>query len=299
MPLYYIDRMTGEKTLEKIEGDRCLKWLYGTQVGGTTLELIIKRKIPTVVYGKYQDTKHSRKKIKKMIMKHKMDSSEFEKEIISYTSFNDFFARKLKPEARPIDEANNVLISPADGRVLAYENIQMNEVIQVKGLTYTLSDLFQDNALSNKYQEGVCVIVRLSPVDYHRFHYPDSGKVIGQRQIKGHFYSVNPIALKEIIDLYVKNKREYTIFDSEHFGQIVMMEVGATCVGSIIQHHEKGFYARKGLEKGYFKFGGSTVMLFFEKEMVKIDSDIITNTLKGFETKVKMGEKIGLKIEPC
>jgi phosphatidylserine decarboxylase len=150
--------------------------------------------------------------------------------------------------------------------------------------------------LAEEYDKGVCIVVRLCPADYDRFHFPDSGIPKGVRKINGMYYSVNPIALQEIAKIYCQNKREITFFESDHFDKIAYIEVGATCVGSIIQTYTKEEVVNKGEEKGYFKFGGSTVVLFLKKGQVKIDEDILKNTQKGIETKVNMGECIGKKL---
>ena len=136
------------------------------------------------------------------------------------------------------------------------------------------------------------MIIRLAPVDYHRFHFPVSGNISVNKKIDGDYYSVNPFALRKKAEIFCLNKREYSILSNPLFGDVVIAEVGATMVGSIIQTF-KGSYVNKGMEKGYFKFGGSTVVLLFEKSKIHIDKDLLTNTANGYETTVKMGERIG------
>lgn len=296
MSIYYIDRKTGRKEKEIIVGDRFLKWVIDTKIGNTLLELIIKKKVFSTFYGKLQDSRISRRKISSFVEEFdiNMDEAEIEN-ITQYKSFNDFFARKLKKEARPISKDKNLLISPADGKVLAYENIDINMMLQVKGSYYRLDELLQDNELAREYHKGTCIVVRLAPIDYHRFHFPDSGIPSTSKKIKGHYYSVNPITLRAILEVYCQNKREVSVFNSDNFNKIVMVEVGATCVGSIVQTYEPDRHVNKGEEKGYFKFGGSTVIMLIKEGMVKIDKDIIENTDNGYETKVNMGEAIGRK----
>ncbi|WZL75056.1 phosphatidylserine decarboxylase [Clostridiaceae bacterium 35-E11] len=297
MDIYYIDRKTGEKKKEVVAGERFLKWIYDTKQGNTLLELLVKKKVFSFLYGKLQDMSWSKRKIKKFVENLSIDMTEADREnIYDYENFNDFFARKLKETARPISKDCEQLISPADGRVLAYENIDMNRMVQIKGNFYKLEELFQDNELARNYEEGTCIIVRLCPADYHRFHFPDSGVPGTSKQIKGQYYSVNPMALGKLTDIYCRNKREITFFRSDHFGEIVFVEVGATCVGSIIQTYIPDKHVKKGGEKGYFKFGGSTVILFLKKNKVKIDEDIVYNTQKGIETKANMGETLGKRI---
>lgn len=297
MDIYYIDRKTGEKKKEVVAGDRFLRWIYDTKSGNILLEMLVKKKIFSSIYGKFQDIPWSRRKIKKFVEILSIDMTEAQQENIhGYKSFNDFFARRLKQEARPISKNVDHLISAADGRVLAYENMDRHRVIQVKGSLYKLEDLFQDREMALAYEGGTCIVIRLCPADYHRFHFPDSGVPEISKRIKGQYYSVNPMALRRVTEIYCQNKREITLFQSDHFGEIVLMEVGATCVGSIVQTYGPQQHVDKGGEKGYFKFGGSTVMMFLKANKVKIDEDILYNTKKGIETKVNMGEPLGTRM---
>nr|WP_330389431.1 phosphatidylserine decarboxylase [Geosporobacter ferrireducens] len=296
MEIYYIDRKSGEKKKEIVAGEKFLRWIYDTKPGISLLEAIVKRKVFSSLYGKLQDFSSSSKKISSFVKELEIDMKEAKREAIDeYRNFNDFFARELKPEARPICQTENCLIAPADGRVLAYERIDIHQVIQVKGFHYSLEDVFQNKEWAQSYQGGTCIVVRLCPADYHRFHFPDSGMPKAARKIGGEYYSVNPIGLHKIEKVYCINKREITKFLSNHFEEIAIVEVGATCVGTIIQTYIPEKEVHKGQEKGYFKFGGSTVILFLKKDQVKIDEDIIQNTKAGLETRVLMGEAIGRK----
>ncbi|SDK94891.1 phosphatidylserine decarboxylase [Natronincola ferrireducens] len=297
MEIYYIDRKTGEKKRETVAGDKYLRWMYETKTGTNLLEAIIKRKLFSTIYGKIQDLSLSRRKISDFIKNLEIDMTEAEYEDLKhYKNFNDFFTRRLKKNSRPICQEKDSFISPGDGRIFAYENINVEKILQVKGQQYPLWKLIEDRGLAEEYAGGTCIVVRLNPADYHRFHFPDDGIPDSSIKITGAYYSVNPIALRKRTGIYCENKREITIFQSKNFEEIVMIEVGATCVGTIIQTYQPGKTVKKGEEKGYFKFGGSTVILFLKKNRIKIDEDIINNTNQGFETKVKMGEKIGVKI---
>ncbi|ABK62661.1 phosphatidylserine decarboxylase [Clostridium novyi] len=282
--------------IEKVAGDNYLKWIYSSPVGLNFLELMIKKKFFSKLYGKYCDSKHSAKKVSKFIDDFNINEKEFTLKKSDFKSFNDFFYRKLNNDARPIINDENILISPADGRLFAYENIDIHNLIQVKGLTYSLDELLKNIELAEKYIGGTCLLFRLAPVDYHRFHFIDDGICEEAVKISGSYYSVNPIALEKVPKLFCENKREYSIFHSKHFGDVLYVDVGATCVGSIIQTYTPNEYVVKGDEKGYFKFGGSTIILFFEKDKIIVDKDIVEQTQKGFECKVLMGEKIGTKL---
>lgn len=291
----YYNRKNKSYEIEKVAGDRYLNWIYSSPIGMRLLELIVKKKLFSSIYGLYVDRKSSRKKINSFIKEFNLDPTSFEKAAEDFASFNDFFYRKLKKEARPIDIDINALISLGDGKLLAYENIDLEKLVQVKGFTYSLKELIKDDITASKYEGGACLILRLCPTDYHRFHFVDGGTCSKEIKIKGAYYSVNPIALDKVQKLFCENKREWSILHSDNFKDILYIEVGATCVGSIVQSYQPNKRVEKGDEKGYFKFGGSTVILFFEPNTIKIDREIINQTSLGFETSVLMGEKIGEK----
>lgn len=289
------NRNTKSYETELVAGKKYIEWTYESPIGKGITELIAKRKIFSKLYGKYCDTKLSSKKIPAFVDEFNIDMNLAKKDIKDFTSFNDFFTRELISEARPITNDPDILISPGDGRLTAYENIDLDNIVQIKGLTYSLRELIKDDSIASKYENGTCIILRLCPTDYHRFHFVDSGTIGPNHAIKGSYYSVNPIALKNIPKLFCENKREWSILRSDNFGDVLTIEVGATCVGSIIQTYSPDSKVNRGDEKGYFKFGGSTTILFFKKGVAKIDEDIIHQTKLGFECAVKLGEHIGHK----
>lgn len=290
------NRQTKSYDTELVSGEKSLKWLYGTNTGKSMVHMLVKRKLASNIVGSFCDTKASKKRIKKFVNNLNIDMSESIKAPDEFKSFNDFFTRKLKNTARSIDLNPNSLISPGDGRLLAYENINLNNIIQVKGLTYSLYELIGNKKVAEEFNGGTCLVLRLCPTDYHRFHFVDSGITTKTEKIKGHYFSVSPYALNKIPRLYCENKREWSILKSNNFDNILCIEVGATCVGSIVQTYTPQSKVNKGDEKGFFKFGGSTTILFLKKNVAKIDNDIIEQTKLGYETLVTMGEKIGTKV---
>lgn len=289
------NRKTKTYDIEQVAGLKYINWSYSSPVGKSFVELFVKKKMFSKVYGNYCDSSLSKKKIQPFIDEFNIDMSLCNKNINEFENFNDFFARTLTNEARPIDFSEDILISPGDGRLSAFENIDLDNVVQIKGFTYSLRELIDDPKVAEEFKGGTCLILRLCPTDYHRFHFVDNGTCGETKKISGFYYSVNPIALNNISELFCKNKREWSLFNSDNFGEILHVEVGATCVGTILQTYTPGKRVTKGEEKGYFKFGGSTTILFFKKGMVKVDSDIVEQTKLGFETKVNMGETIGHK----
>lgn len=289
------NRNTKKYDVENVAGGNYIKWCYESPVGKGLTELLVKKKLFSKVYGIYCDTKLSKKKVSGFIKNFDIDMSICKNDINDFRSFNDFFIRELNENARPIDKDKGTLISPGDGRLFVYNNISINNLVQIKDITYSLAELIQDNDIASEYEGGVCLVLRLCPTDYHRFHFVDYGTCEKTHFISGNYYSVNPTALERIAKLYCQNKREWCVFHSENFGDIIHVEVGATCVGSIIQSYKANTPISKGDEKGYFKFGGSTTILFFKPNTIIVDEDILTQSSLGFETKVNMGETIGRK----
>lgn len=288
------DRKLGRYVEEKVVGENLLHLIYDYAMGRSLL-FFIKRKFISSLYGKAMDSTRSKRMIEGFIKDNGLNMDESMKSKEEFETFNDFFTRKLKLSARPFNPDENVFISPCDSRLLAFEDIDPQKIIQVKGLTYSLDELLGSQKWNTSYDGGTALIFRLSPLDYHRFHFVDSGTADEARTIKGYYQSVNPIALSKIPKLYVENKRTITSFHSDHFGEILYVEVGATNVGSIIQTFQPKHRVKKGDEKGFFKFGGSTVILFIEKGRLKVDSDIINHSAQGIESRVLFGETIGLR----
>jgi len=291
LPIKYVDRQSGEIKIEKVAGEKWLVWLYNNPVGELSLHSLVKRKFVSSYYGGMMDSPKSVDKIEPFVKDYDIDLSIAQKQ--EFSSFNDFFIRKLKKDARPINRDSNVVVSPGDGKIMAFADISDQDFI-VKGYQFNVKEFLNDTALAEKYLDGSLLIVRVCPTDYHRFHFPVTGKISPVNKIDGDYYSVNPIAVKKNIEVFCINKREYVTISTREFGDVIMAEVGATMVGSIIQTYN-GDHADRGEEKGYFKFGGSSVLLLFEKGKIIIDDDLLKNTENNLETEVNMGERIGIK----
>lgn len=289
--IQYYDRESSQLKTEKVAGEKWLVWLYNNPIGKATLWTLVKRKLVSSIYGNMMDRNSSAKKIRPFIEDFNINMEIAQ--IQHFNNFNDFFTRKLKKNARPIDTSSRIVVSPADGKILAYADIS-NSWFFIKGYRFDVYSFLDNPDLAKKYRNGSLLIIRLAPMDYHRFHFPVSGNVSQAKKIDGDYYSVNPFALRKNAEIFCLNKREYSILTNPLFGDVVMCEVGATMVGSIIQTYKEKV-VQKGDEKGYFKFGGSTVVLLFEKDKIHIDTDLLINTSKGYETSVKMGERIGEK----
>ncbi|MGL5001075.1 MAG: phosphatidylserine decarboxylase [Cetobacterium sp.] len=289
----YIERKNGELMTEIPPGVNFLKFLYYNPLGKLPLNLVVRKKFLTDYYGRKMSESASKNKIKSFVQENNIDMNESKKNIDEFTSFNDFFIRELKAGAREIDNSKSSFISPADGKILIFDDLKDTTKFFLKGDEFTLEEFLMDKEEAEKFKGGTLLIIRLAPVDYHRFHFPASGYISKSKLIDGYYYSVSPYAIKKNFRVYCENKREVSVLKTEEFGEVILSEIGATMVGGIKQTYTPETTIKKGDEKGYFFFGGSSCVLLFEKDKIKFDKDILENSKKGIETKVYMGEKIG------
>jgi len=269
-----------------------MDFFYGTVLGRMLTRLFLSGKLFSKIYGKIQKKSKSVKHIQAFITRYNINVDELVKPLAQYGSFNEFFIRKLKPEARPIENNPETLISPADGRLLVYQ-LKKDTILPVKGFDFTIGELLDDHEIGEPWLDGVCLKIRLAPSDYHRFCYIDNGSHGPATHITGRLHSVSPLALRHELKILHGNDREYMVLDTENFGRVIHIDVGAMVVGKIHQQLRQGGSFSKGEEKGYFEFGGSTIILLFEPGKVIIDGDILDYSRKGIETFAQYGSQVG------
>jgi phosphatidylserine decarboxylase len=286
-PIKYLNRESGQVETEQIYGEGFLRWAYGNPLGKLALHGFVKRPFFSKWYGHRMNAPKTTKKIAPFLESYGLDAGDFEKKTGEFTSFNDFFYRKLKPGARPI--ANAPVVLPADGRHLGFAKASEIESVFVKGQKFDLAGLLDSAELAIKYQDGPLLLSRLCPVDYHRFHFPCSGTPGETRLLNGPLFSVSPLALRQQLSYLWENKRTITELVTKDFGTVICMEIGATCVGSIHQTFTPGHKVKKGDEKGYFAFGGSSTLLLFEPGTVTLAADLLETSAKVMELYAKMG----------
>jgi phosphatidylserine decarboxylase len=259
---------------------------------GNVVTRLMNRRFVSNFYGWLMKSVLSKPLIHKFIAQYKIDIEEISQPLESYKSLNDFFTRKLKPGARKVDSKPKHLISPADARLLVFD-LSHKYQVPVKGYWYTLTDLLLDDNMAREYADGWCYVYRLAPMDYHRFCYIDSGLQDPVKTIPGVLNSVNPIALSLVDSLLAQNYRELTVMHTDNFRQVIQIEVGAMMVGRIILHNRNSCTFNRGDEKGWFEFGGSTIIQLFKKDVVQPDAELLTYSGRGTETLVKMGACVG------
>lgn len=268
------------------KGSPILHFLYKNKLGRIVLKRLVRREVSQKARS-FFCSHLSRLAIAPFIWQNKIKMEDYQPG--PYHSFNEFFIRQIKPGRRPIDQNPMHLISPCDAKASAYP-IDADQIWHVKGTQYSLAALLCDEALAKRYEGGVGVVLRLSPDDYHRYCYIDEGDLQQRVFIPGKLHTVQPIAEEE--QVFAVNCREYTTLHTKEFGPVIQMEVGAVLVGKIVNYHENHHFYR-GEEKGRFEYGGSTILLFFEKDRVRLHPQLFRSAQAGREVKVRMGQKIG------
>jgi phosphatidylserine decarboxylase len=292
--IQFFNRYTQRVETEAIYGEGFLRWIYGSLSGRIALHAVAKRAFFSQWYGWRMDRPVSRAKVAPFIQNFRVDPGEFADPPESFRTFNEFFYRQLKPGARPIAGDARTVVFPADGRHLGFADVSRTEGIFVKGEVFSLSELLRDHELAERFLRGAMVLSRLCPVDYHRFHFPVAGLATEPRVLNGWLYSVSPIALRQNIRIFTENKRAITRIESPEFGTVLMLEVGATNVGSFEYTFTPNTRVAKGAEKGYFKFGGSSTITLFEPGRVKLDDDLLMHTAEQRELYARMGDRLGV-----
>lgn len=291
--IQYIDRITGKKEEERVYGDWALRLLYEKKLGALFLPLFASFAFFSRLYGFLQKRRNSRKKILPFIRKYKVRMEDYEKKAEEFSSFNDFFTRKLQKGARSFSEDLKEAILPADGRYLFFEKVEEVHRFFVKGKQFSLSHLLQDKILTSEFMQGSMVVARLAPMDYHRFHFPFDCRVGTVKEIPGPLYSVNPLALRKNWRYLCENKRVITELFNEYFGKVLYIEIGATYVGTIHHTFDISEPCQKGEEKGYFSFGGSCIILLFQKRKISFDKDLLQASRQNVEIRALFGQSMG------
>lgn len=273
---------------ENLEYSVLVKFLYNTKLGRCLLKIIANRKIANLV-GSFLNSKLSIPIKNHVIKKHQIEMNNFVD--IKYDNYNKFFTRKYKDKYLKINDKENVFISPCDSKLMVLK-IDEHSTFNIKHANYRLEEIVK-NDIIQEYKNGYLLIFRLDVNDYHRYCYLDDGTRSEYTYIDGILHTVQPIVYDKV-SVFHQNAREWCLLKTKNFGEIIQVEVGALLVGKIVNNKDIASF-KKGDEKGYFEFGGSTILLFVKDNVVSFDQDILENSQNGNETVVKYGEKIGVK----
>jgi phosphatidylserine decarboxylase len=290
------NRSSNRVETEKVYGSQYVELAYKNSFGLFLTKLFFVRPWLSKIMGAIESSTMSKARIEPFIKQYQIPMEDYEPQ--KFNSFNEFFIRKFKAGKRPFNPSPQVFCAGAEARYLAFENISANTRVKVKGIEVSISELFgntkEAHTLAQEFDGGTVIIARLCPVDYHRYHFPCSGEVIKQYRVEGVLHSVNPVALSVEPEIFLINERQVCIFNNSIFGNVAMIEVGALGVGKIIQSYAGSKFV-KGDEKGYFLFGGSTVIWVLKKGIFTLAQDLATNcsAKEILETWIPLGDTLG------
>jgi phosphatidylserine decarboxylase len=291
-PIRIFNRRTREIETEKVCGGSWIDLIYGTAAGRRLARSLLSRPAASRAYGWLQRHPCSRRSIAGFVRQYHIDLVEAQIPPGGFGSFNDFFIRKLKSGARPVESDPWRLTSPADSRLQVFE-IRAETWLAVKKSQVTLKELLGLPDLETSFEGGIALVFRLAPCDYHRFGFVADGIQSIVKILPGELHSVSPLALRHIPTIHFSNLRHVSRITAPMLGAFWQVEVGAMFVGSIVQHRPAGGPCRRGEEKGYFQFGGSTVIAIFQAGRIAMDQDILYHSAQGIETLVRYGEAVG------
>ena len=283
----YIDRK-GNVTIEETEHDKFLRHLYTDWGGKICLKLLISPFVSKAV-SIFLKSKVSARMIPGFISKNKIVMSDYEETV--YHSFHDFFVRKFQPQARPVAKGERTLISPCDGKATV-ARIDRNLRFFINDTEYAVPQVLRSNTIARHYAGGYVVLIRMTMEDCHHYCYVAEGVKSSNVVLNGKLHAVNGAA-NDHFPIYEENTREYSLLQTPHMGTIVMMEVSALFAAQISNLHKGPRKVEKGQPKGHFEFDGSAVVLFIQPDKVRMDYDLIENSENGYETIIRMGERIG------
>ena len=256
-----------------------LRFLYHTIPGRLILK-VVTCPIISKIGGAYMNYFLSAYHIDRFVKKNNINMDEYH--IKKWDSFDHFFTRKIKKNYRPIDRDEDAFVSPCDGRLSVYD-INEDLTFEIKGSHYTTASLLMDENRASEFAEGKVLVFRLCVDDYHRYCYPADGTMLYLVHIKGQLHTVRPIALEKY-PVFIRNAREVSLIQTDNFGLIAQVEVGALMIGKIENHKSAG-PVEKGDEKGMFHYGGSTIVILTKKGVLDIPAH-------DEEIKVKYGQRI-------
>lgn len=289
----HYDRRENCLKKEVVYASRFLDWLYNARAGRWAMDILFSRRWFSSFYGWLQRQAWSRRKIQPFVRKFHIDVDELTKPLEEYASFSEFFCREINLDKRPRQTEPGICSAPADGKALVYPVVDPGVTFRIKRNLFDLWSFIGSPNLAEPFARGSMAIIRLSLADYHHFHFPDSGIPGAPLEIPGKYHAGGSYSRRRLVPYYAENHRIITPFVSDHFGLMLLAEVGALAVGSIKQRFKPGQRVERGDRKGFFELGGSTVVVLFQKGRIELDDDLCRNTGKGIETSVRLGESIG------
>lgn len=293
----YYDLGTGQIKQEKVFAASFLNWSYNTRFGRVLTQLVFSRQMVSRLIGWLCQRRFSRYFIGPFARWSQLDAADLPCQLTQFQTFSEFFTRPMAPGRRTLAGSKWICISPVDGKAYVIAKISKDESLRIKRCVFNLSRLLNDPAAAQRFDGGTAVIFRLCLCDYHRFHFPVSGIPNMAVSIAGRCYAGGPYNETFHVPFYFENVRMITTINSDSFGHVAMVEIGAFTVASIVQKYRPRQYVIHGEQKGWFEPGGSTVVLVFQQDAIEVDSQLLKHSQQGIETRLHCGDFIGRPVK--
>ncbi len=292
-PNVYVDRATGRLESERVHAAAFLHWLYNSRSGALAQRLLVGSPVASRLHGWLHGRPASRRKIRPFAERMGVDLTESLTPVEGFASFADFFTRELHPARRPLHPDPRACVAPVDGKLLAFPTVDPDRPFRIKRSLFHLRGLLRNEALVRRLAGGSMVVSRLGLADCHHVHFPADGVAAAPEVLGGRYHAGGPYALTHLVPFFTENYRMLTRLESDQFGLLIMVEVGALTVGSIRQFYQPGARVVRGQAKSCFALGGSTVVILFPPRAVVLDGDLVGNTEREMETYVRRGDSVG------
>ena len=270
----------------EIPRDRTAHWLFASKMGRFTNRIISLPQFSQWI-ALYAKSSFSRTKISSFRREFQINDTDFVDS--NYKTLNEYFIRSFKPGARVFASASDEFASPAEGYAIA----ATSEFLPVKGITANASALLSRQP---QFLISCSCSIRLTPKEYHRFHFPMDGEIVDQYEVDGKLYSINPTTLAYEPNLFIRNKRLVLHLKFKSGNQCYLILIGATYIGSVISHKKKGDRFRKGDEAGFFEFGGSTAVILFDKNF-SLNEQVLAHSSQSIESFIELGTALAISTE--
>jgi phosphatidylserine decarboxylase len=287
--LTYFDRSRGDLLTERVFAAGFLHWSYNSRLGRAVTRWVLAQRWVSRCCGWLARRRWSRHLIASFAGGMKFDLAAGK----GWTCFNDYFVRELEESSSMNAVGPWTCLSPVESKVLVLRDVDPRKTFRVKRSIFNLEQLLSDRQLSERFAGGTAVLCRLTLSDYHHFHFPVAGCPQPAFAIPGKLYAGGPYAINWLTSFYAENFRMVTLIESDLFGTVAQIEIGAFTVGSIHQRYLPGRHVERGEKKGYFELGGSTVVLLFAAGALETDEDLRHYSGQNIETRLRVGESIG------
>ncbi|KAK6504634.1 hypothetical protein TWF481_006573 [Arthrobotrys musiformis] len=270
-----------------------IEWVDRTKIMGLCL------RDNSTKEGKRERTPRSKIGIRPFIEFYHINMEEFTpSDIKEYNTFEDFLTREHARGSRPIfeEDDDSRAVVPSDCRVVVYPSVHPAQKFWIGGQYFSITNLLGDPSVTKSFGDVPIASFHLGPQDCHRYHSPVTGTVRWYKQFSGDYYNLDPWGLRSRVDVLTSNARCAVRLETEKYGDVMFVAIGASEVGAVNFYEEAteiGQKIHKGQEIGKFEFGGSSILVLFQRGRIVFDEDLLDLSNERIMVDVQVGMSLG------